>query len=79
MPSPPRLWWQDIDPVVWRCFGQQEDLPRERNTAVLAALEELATRTPISTGLLHRHQRDRPRGISGQADRILIVLATGRR
>lgn len=49
MPSPPRLWWQDIDPVVWRCFGQPEDLARERNTAVLAALEELATRAPMST------------------------------
>ncbi|GIF23416.1 uncharacterized protein (TIGR02677 family) [Actinoplanes tereljensis] len=49
MPNPPRLWWQDIDPVVWRCFGQPEDLARERNTAVLAALEELATRAPMST------------------------------
>ncbi|GAB3939255.1 hypothetical protein GCM10027614_21080 [Micromonospora vulcania] len=49
MPNSPRLWWQDIDPVVWRCFGQPEDLARERNTAVLAALEELATRAPMST------------------------------
>ncbi|WP_239309890.1 MULTISPECIES: DUF2397 family protein [unclassified Frankia] len=49
MPNPPRLWWQDIDPVVWRCFGQAEDLARERNTAALAALEELATRAPMST------------------------------
>ncbi|MEU4563943.1 DUF2397 family protein [Actinoplanes sp. NPDC023936] len=49
MPNPPRLWWQDIDPIVWRCFGQSEDLARERNTAVLAALEELATRAPMST------------------------------
>lgn len=43
-----RLWWQDIDPVVWRCFGQPEDLARERNTALLAALEELSTRAPMS-------------------------------
>ncbi|GAA4259709.1 hypothetical protein GCM10022255_085360 [Dactylosporangium darangshiense] len=49
MPSQPRLWWQDIDPVVWRCFGQPEDLARERNTALLAALEELSTRAPMST------------------------------
>jgi len=44
-----RLWWQDIDPVVWRVFGQPEDLARERNTALLAALEELSTRAPMST------------------------------
>jgi hypothetical protein len=49
MPSRHRLWWQDIDPVVWRCFGQPEDLARERNTALLAALEELSTRSPMST------------------------------
>ncbi|MFD1364408.1 DUF2397 family protein [Actinoplanes sichuanensis] len=49
MPSQPRLWWQDIDPVVWRCFGYAEDLARERNTALLAALEELSTRAPMST------------------------------
>lgn len=48
MANPPRLWWQDIDPVVWRCFGQPDDLARERNTAALAALEELATRAPMS-------------------------------
>jgi uncharacterized protein (TIGR02677 family) len=49
MANPPRLWWHDIDPVVWRCFGQPDDLARERNTAALAALEELATRAPMST------------------------------
>lgn len=49
MSGQPRLWWQDIDPVVWRCFGQSEDLARERNTAALAALEELSTRAPMST------------------------------
>ncbi|EIV92600.1 DUF2397 family protein [Frankia sp. QA3] len=49
MSGEPRLWWQDIDPVVWRCFGQPEDLARERNTALLASLEELSTRAPMST------------------------------
>ena len=34
--------------MVWRCFGQPDDLARERNTVVLAALEELATRAPMS-------------------------------
>lgn len=44
-----RLWWQEVDPAAWRAFGLPEDLVRERYTALLAALEELSTRAPMST------------------------------
>ncbi|MFG1997482.1 DUF2397 family protein [Actinoplanes sp. NPDC048988] len=80
MPNPPRLWWQDIDPVVWRCFGQPEDLARERNTAVLAALEELATRAPMST-LAEISTQMREVGFRDQASdlelRVVLDYLTG--
>lgn len=47
--STSRLWWQDVTPEAWRVFGVSDDLDRERHTAVLASLEELSTRAPMST------------------------------
>jgi len=47
--SEPRLWWQDVMPSDWTAFSLPEDLVRERYTALLAALEELSTRGPMST------------------------------
>ena len=45
----PRLWWQDVLPSDWTAFSLPDDLVRERYTALLAALEELSTRGPMST------------------------------
>jgi hypothetical protein len=45
----PRLWWQDVVPSDWTAFALPEDLVRERYTALLAALDELSTRGPMST------------------------------
>lgn len=45
----PRLWWQDVLPSDWTAFALPDDLVRERYTALLAALEELSTRGPMST------------------------------
>ena len=45
----PRLWWQDVLPGDWTAFSLPDDLVRERYTALLAALEELSTRGPMST------------------------------
>ena len=47
--SEPRLWWQDVLPSDWTAFSLPDDLARERYTALLAALEELSTRGPMST------------------------------
>lgn len=47
--SQPRLWWQEVVPSDWTAFALPEDLVRERYTALLAALEELSTRGPMST------------------------------
>lgn len=45
----PRLWWQDVVASDWTAFSLPDDLARERYTALLAALEELSTRGPMST------------------------------
>jgi uncharacterized protein (TIGR02677 family) len=45
----PRLWWQDVLPSDWMAFSLPDDLVRERYSALLAALEELSTRGPMST------------------------------
>lgn len=47
--SRPRMWWQEIHPSDWAAFALPDDLVRERYTALLAALEELSTRGPMST------------------------------
>ncbi len=47
--SQPRLWWQDVLPSDWIAFSLPDDLVRERYTALLAALEELSTRGPMSS------------------------------
>jgi hypothetical protein len=47
--SQPRRWWQDVLPGDWIVFSLPDDLVRERYTALLAALEELSTRGPMST------------------------------
>lgn len=47
--SKPRMWWQEVVPGDWYVFGMPEDLVRERYLALLAALEELSTRGPMST------------------------------
>ncbi|WP_218005902.1 DUF2397 family protein [Actinomadura hibisca] len=44
----PRLWWQAVYPSDWTVFSLSDDLARERNTALLAALEELSTRGPMA-------------------------------
>lgn len=43
------MWWQEVVPGDWYVFGMPEDLVRERYLALLAALEELSTRGPMST------------------------------
>lgn len=45
----PRTWWQEVVPGDWAAFALPDDLVRERYTALLAALEELSTRGPMST------------------------------
>lgn len=45
----PRRWWQEVEARDWTAFSQPDDLVRERYTALLAALEELSTRAPMST------------------------------
>ncbi|RJQ86634.1 DUF2397 family protein [Amycolatopsis panacis] len=45
----PRRWWQEVEASDWSVFALPEDLVRERYTALLAALEELSTRGPMST------------------------------
>lgn len=45
----PRRWWQDVVPSDWVAFSLPDDLVREKYTALLAALEELSTRAPMST------------------------------
>ncbi|MGV9380027.1 DUF2397 family protein [Nonomuraea sp. NPDC003707] len=45
----PRRWWQAVLPADWTVFALSDDLARERYTALLAALEELSTRGPMST------------------------------
>ena len=47
--SQPRRWWQDVLPADWTVFSLPDDLARERYTALLAALEELSTRGPMSS------------------------------
>ncbi len=47
--SRPRMWWQEVHPGDWAAFALPDDLVRERYTALLAALEELSTRGPMST------------------------------
>jgi uncharacterized protein (TIGR02677 family) len=47
--SQPRRWWQDVLPGDWTVFSLPDDLVRERYTALLAALEELSTRGPMSS------------------------------
>ncbi|WP_158575966.1 hypothetical protein [Streptomyces corynorhini] len=47
--SRPRMWWQEVHPGDWAAFALPDDLARERYTALLAALEELSTRGPMST------------------------------
>jgi uncharacterized protein (TIGR02677 family) len=44
----PRQWWQAVLPSDWTVFSLPNDLIRERYTALLAALEELSTRAPMS-------------------------------
>ncbi|MFI6517336.1 DUF2397 family protein [Spirillospora sp. NPDC050679] len=44
----PRLWWQAVYPSDWTVFSESGDLARDRNTALLAALEELSTRGPMA-------------------------------
>ncbi|QIK04716.1 DUF2397 family protein [Streptomyces sp. ID38640] len=44
-----RMWWQEVTPRDWFVFGMPEDLTRERYLALLAALEGLSTRGPMST------------------------------
>lgn len=43
------MWWREVVPGDWYVFGVHEDLLRERYLALLAALEELSTRGPMST------------------------------
>lgn len=43
------MWWQEVVPGDWYVFGMPEDLVRERYLVLLAALEELSTRGPMST------------------------------
>jgi uncharacterized protein (TIGR02677 family) len=43
------MWWQDVVPGDWTAFSLPDDLARERYTALLAALEELSTRGPMSS------------------------------
>lgn len=45
----PRRWWQEVEASDWTAFAMPDDLVRERYTALLAALEELSTRGPMST------------------------------
>ena len=45
----PRRWWQDVLPSDWIAFSLPDELVRERYTALLAALEELSTRGPMSS------------------------------
>ncbi|MFE0154695.1 DUF2397 family protein [Nonomuraea sp. NPDC059007] len=45
----PRRWWQAVLPADWTVFALPDDLARERYTALLAALEELSTRGPMSS------------------------------
>ncbi|WP_329243139.1 DUF2397 domain-containing protein [Actinoallomurus sp. NBC_01490] len=45
----PRHWWRDVVPKDWRVFADRDDISRDKFTAILAALEELSTRGPMST------------------------------
>ena len=45
----PRHWWRDVVPRDWRVFADRDDIARDKFTAILAALDELSTRGPMST------------------------------
>jgi uncharacterized protein (TIGR02677 family) len=45
----PRRWWRHVVASDWTAFALPEDLVRERYSALLAALDELSTRGPMST------------------------------
>lgn len=47
--SQARHWWQEVVPSDWTPFAMPVTEHRERYTALLAALEELSTRAPMST------------------------------
>lgn len=44
-----RRWWQSVIAADWSVFALPDDLARERYTALLASLEELSTRGPMSS------------------------------
>lgn len=48
-PDQPRRWWRHVVASDWTAFALPEDLVRERYSALLAALDELSTRGPMST------------------------------
>lgn len=45
----PQQWWRHVIASDWTVFALPEDLVRERYAALLAALDELSTRGPMST------------------------------
>lgn len=48
-PELPIRWWRNVIASDWTAFSLPEDMARERYSALLAALEELSTRGPMST------------------------------
>jgi uncharacterized protein (TIGR02677 family) len=48
-PELPTRWWRQVIASDWTAFALPEDIARERYSAMLAALEELSTRGPMST------------------------------
>lgn len=41
-------WWRDVDPSMWSWASSTDDAARDRTAALLAAMDELATRAPAA-------------------------------